>query len=80
MERIAGIEFDAGGFSSKSLKAWNGICNYYAQLLSQSDLELFDRTLIDRFQTIITEDYKKFANKSILQRALGSVCFLSGQS
>lgn len=79
VERIAGIEFDAGGFSSKSLKAWNGICNYYAQLLSQSDLELFDRTLIDRFQTIITEDYKKFANKSILQRALGSVCFLSGQ-
>ena len=79
INRIAGLEFDVCGFSSKSLKSWNGICNYYAQLLSQSDLELFDRTLIDRFQTILAEDYDKFTNKSTLQRALSSVCFLSKQ-
>lgn len=79
IKRIAGLEFDACGFSSKSLKSWNGICNYYAQLLPQSDLELFDRTLIDRFQTILAEDYNQFTNKSTLQRALGSVCFLSKQ-
>lgn len=79
IKRIAGLEFDTCGFSSKSLKTWNGICNYYAQLLSQSDLELFDRTLIDRFQAILAEDYNKFTNKSTLQHALGSVCFLSKQ-
>ncbi|WP_455961974.1 CRISPR-associated endonuclease Cas1 [Bacteroides bouchesdurhonensis] len=79
MEKIAGLEFDACGFSSKSLKSWMGICNYYAQLLPQSDLELFDQTLIDRLQTILAENYKKFVNKPTLQRALDSICFLSKQ-
>lgn len=79
IERIMELDFDACGFSSKSQKSWNGICNYYAQLLPQPELELFDHTLIDRIKTIIADNYKQFSNKSTLQRALGSVCFLSKQ-
>ena len=57
LERIAILEFDACGFSAVSSKSWNGMYNYYAQLLPQSDLELFDQALCNRLQSIITEDF-----------------------
>lgn len=77
LSRISEFEFDACGFSKNSVKSWEGFRNYYARLLPQTDLELFDITLCERFRVILSHDYKTFVNKSALQRALGSVCFLS---
>lgn len=77
VNRISEFEFDACGFSKNSVKAWEGFRNYYAQLLPQSDLELFDRTLCEHFRVILSHNYKIFSNKTSLQRALSSVCFLS---
>lgn len=79
LERIATLEFEACGFSPKSLKTWEGLCNYYAQLLPQSNLEELDKSLYNRFCLLIEENHKRFVNKSTLQRALGSVAFLSKQ-
>lgn len=58
LERIATLEFDACGFSPKSLKTWEGLCNYYAQLLPQSNLEEFDKSLYNRFRFLIEENQK----------------------
>lgn len=76
-ERISALDFGIDGFTYKSSKTWDGITNYYAQLLPQSDLELFDAKLVERLKTIIKEKGKEFSSKSNLQFALGTFCFLS---
>lgn len=76
-ERINTLVFGIDGFSYKSGKAWDGISNYYAQLLPQSDLELFDAALVERLKTIIKEKGKEFGSKSNLLFALGTFNFLS---
>ena len=76
-ERISALDFGIDGLTHKSSKTWEGIANYYAQLLPQSDLELFDAKLVERLKTIIKEKGKEFGSKSNLQFALGTFCFLS---
>ena len=76
-ERISALDFGIDGLTHKSSKTWEGIVNYYAQLLPQSDLELFDAKLVERLKTIIKEKGKEFGSKSNLQFALGTFCFLS---
>jgi len=76
-ERISALDFGIDGLTHKSSKTWEGIANYYAQLLPQSDLELFDAKFVERLKTIIKEKGKEFGSKSNLQFALGTFCFLS---
>ena len=76
-ERISALDFGIDGFTYKSSKTWDGIANYYAQLLPQSDLELFDAKLVERLKAIIKEKGKEFGSKSNLQFALGTFSFLS---
>lgn len=76
-ERICTLDFNADGFSVKSTKVWEGISNYYAKLLPQSDLEYFDSHLLKRLITIIHEKFEVFGSKSNLQFALSTFSFLS---
>ena len=76
-ERINSLDFGIDGFTYKSCRTWDGISNYYAQLLPQSDLEFFDANLVKRLKAIIQEKGKEFGSKTNLQFALGTFNFLS---
>jgi CRISPR-associated endonuclease Cas1/group II intron reverse transcriptase/maturase len=78
-DRINAIDFNLDGFTAKSQRVWEGISNYYAKLLPQSDLEHFDACLLKRILSIIHERFEVFGNKSNLQFALSAFSFLSQQ-
>lgn len=78
-EKISMLEFGIDGFSPRSAKTWDGIANYYAKLLPQTDLLLFDSLLVQRITAIIQRDFGLFGSKKDLLYALGTVCFLSQQ-
>lgn len=76
-ERIMCLDFNEDGFSSKSIKTWEGITQYYAKLLPQTNLELFDEALVKRITTIIKDNMDLFSSKSKLKFALKTFNFLS---
>lgn len=78
-DRINTLDFGVDGFSSKSTRVWEGICNYYGKLLPQENLEYFDSVLIKRLTTIIHEQFEKFRSKTNLQFALNTFNYLSLQ-
>ena len=78
-DRINTLDFNLDGFPMKSAKVWEGISNYYAKLLPQTDLECFDASLLKRLITIIHERFEVFGSKSNLQFALSTFSFLSLQ-
>jgi len=78
-QRILGLELCDNGFTPRSEKVWDGISNYYAQLLPENDLECFDAYLLMRLQAIINEQSQLFTSKTALQYALAGICFLSPQ-
>lgn len=67
------------GFTPRSEKVWDGISNYYAQLLPEKDLECFDAYLLMRLQDIVNKHPLLFKSKTALQYALGGISFLSPQ-
>ena len=78
-QRIMAMELCPEGLTLRSQRTWDGICNYYAQLLPDNDLECFDAYLLMRLQTIINEQPQLFSSKTALQYALSGICFLSPQ-
>ena len=78
-QRIMELELCDKGFTPRSEKVWEGISNYYAQLLPENDLECFDAYLLMRLQAIIKEQHHIFNSKTALQYAIGGICFLSPQ-
>lgn len=78
-QRIMELELCDKGLTPRSEKVWDGISNYYAQLLPENDLECFDAYLLMRLQTIVNEQSYIFNSKTALQYALGSIRFLSPQ-
>ena len=78
-QRIMGLELCDKGLTPRSQKVWDGISNYYAQLLPENDLECFDAYLLMRLQAIISEQPHLFSSKTALQFALGGIFFLSPQ-
>ena len=78
-ERIASLDFNADGFPLKSSRVWEGISNYYAKLLPQTDLEYFDAHLMKRLITLIHQKFETFGSKANLQFALSTFSFLSLQ-
>lgn len=77
LQRIKELEINNCGFSRKSQKTWDGIANYYGQLLPQSDLELFDAALFGRIKEIIEKEKGVFTNKTILKNILSQIMFLA---
>lgn len=77
-ERILDLYFCPEGMTSKSLKTWDGMRNYYAKLLPQQDLEFFDATLVKRIIFAI-ENSDAFKNKTALLSSLHNINFLSKQ-
>lgn len=77
--RILSLELCQDGLTPKCSKVWDGITNYYAQLLPQNDLESFDAYLLMRLQTIVSEQASIFTSKTNLQFALSTINFLSKQ-
>lgn len=78
-QRIMELELCDDGFTTRSQKAWDGISNYYAQLLPENDLECFDANLLMRLKTIVAGHPQMFSSKTALQYALASISFLSSQ-
>lgn len=78
-QRILALELCPDGLTPKSKKVWEGIANYYAQLLPQNDLESFDAYLLMRLQNIVSEQPDLFTSKTNLQFALSTINFLSKQ-
>lgn len=78
-QRIMELEVCDKGFTPRSEKVWDGIRNYYAQLLPENDLECFDAYLLMRLQAIVNEQSQLFNSKTALQNALGGISFLSPQ-
>lgn len=78
-QRIMELEVCDKGFTPRSEKVWDGISNYYAQLLPENDLECFDAYLLMRLQAIVNEQSQLFNSKTALQNALGGISFLSPQ-
>lgn len=77
--RINSFELNVDGLSRVSARSWEGISNYYAKLLPQKDLELFDSCLQKRLLEIVREQFDVFGSKSTLQFALSTIDFLSKQ-
>ena len=73
------LELVDKGLTPRSETVWDGICNYYAQLLPENDLECFDAYLLMRLQNIINEHPHLFNSKTALQYALAGISFLSSQ-
>ena len=78
-QRIMELELCDKGLTPRSEKVWEGISNYYAQLLPENDLECFDAYLLMRLQAIVNEQPQLFSSKTALQNALGNIFFLSPQ-
>ena len=78
-QRIMELELCDKGLTPRSQKVWDGISNYYAQLLPENDLECFDAYLLMRLQAIVNEQPQLFSSKTALQNALGNIFFLSPQ-
>ena len=76
-ERIMELEFNNDGFSSKSLKTWDGLSNYYAKLLPQASLEKMDESLVKRISFLIKDNPSLFSSKTNLRFALKTFNFLS---
>ena len=78
-QRIMELELCDKGLTQRSEKVWDGISNYYAQLLPENDLECFDAYLLMRLQDIVNKQPELFSSKTALQYALAGISFLSPQ-
>ena len=78
-DRINTLDFNSDGFPLKSKRLWDGISNYYGQLLPQEDLEYFDSVLLKRIVCIVRERFDLFGSKSNIQFALNTFNYLSLQ-
>ena len=78
-QRIMELELCDEGLTLRSQRVWDGISNYYAQLLPEKDLECFDAYLMMRLQDIVNKQPELFNSKTALQCALGGISFLSPQ-
>lgn len=80
MCRIRELDWDGGAFNDTGLKHLQGIRNYYAPLLPQSCLVMFDDILISHLKQVITGRWKDISNKTTLLNALKDIDFYSEQS
>ena len=77
IQRIHTLEFTEEGLTRQSAKTWEGMANYYAKLLPQENLELFDEALIARIAFLIKNKPKLFPSKTALLFVLNIIPFLS---
>lgn len=75
--RIRELSWVDTSFSKEGLKSLDGIHNYYAPLLPDYYLTLFDNILLGRLEEIIRSDWKVIKNKATLCMALKQICFFS---
>lgn len=74
-ERIQSVRLTGGCFPDKSLKALNGIKNYYGSLLPQKYLLRLDTLLQEKLYVLIRENYATIPNKTILRNSLKQIDF-----
>lgn len=78
-QRIWTFVLTPDGLERRYRKAWEGMCNYYAQLLNQDDLEHFDGVFTARMADIARMHHASFPSQSAFRAALASIDFLSAQ-
>lgn len=75
--RLSSLDYGSDGFSYKDVKTLNGIQNYYAKLLPESDLECFDMSLRQCLINSVRKKFSLFPNKKSLSNQLCMIAFLS---
>lgn len=75
--RIENISIDNGKFTSTSIKAWKGICNYYGTLLPQETLKDLDECLKEKMKRLVDDNYRQFASRTIVRQLISDIDFLS---
>jgi len=78
LQQINSIELLNGSFSSKSLESIYGIKNYYAQLLPFPLLDLLDKALISKIDSLITSN--TFKSKKNLIGSLKVIPFFAREN
>lgn len=78
-KRIWTFELTGDGLDRRSRKAWEGMSNYYAKLLPQSDLEHLDGVLFARMADIARTHYSDFHSQTAFRAAIAQMGFLSLQ-
>lgn len=76
-ERLASINLYPDGFTNKDIKTLDGMQNYYAKLLPQTDLEKFDERLRQSLFESIQKRYNEFPTKKYLANLLCSIPYFS---
>lgn len=79
LERINAMNLTTDGLDPLSRKKWSGIKAYYGELLEDSELQKMDQALITRIQNQIEDDWRRFANRNILSKALWHIEFLCSE-
>lgn len=78
-ERIANLSITGNGFNPISLRAWNGVRNYYGALLPQSVLHTLDDLLYEHIKQVVVASYRQITNRSVLIRILSDIDYLSNE-
>lgn len=78
-QRIWNFELTTDGLDRRCDKAWEGMRNYYAQLLPQDDLEHLDGVFTARMADIARTRYTDFPSQSAFRCVLAPIEFLSVQ-
>lgn len=78
-KRIWTFELTADGLDRRSRKVWDGMANYYAKLLPQSDLEHFDGTLYARLADIARTKQDEFTTQTAFRAAVAQTGYLSAE-
>lgn len=77
--RLSSLDFGPDGFSNKDMKTLEGIQNYYAKLLPESDLEGFDISLRQSLMNSVQNKSDLFPNKKSLSNQLCMIEFFSAK-
>ncbi len=75
--RLSSLDYGSDDFSYKDIKTLNGIQNYYAKLLPESDLECLDMSLRQCLINSVRKKFNLFPNKKSLSNQLCMIAFLS---
>lgn len=77
IHHIKSFHLAPGGLSRQAAKKWQGIHAYYGKLLPQEALQELDQAIYTVLKRDITENFKIFPTKSVMEIALQDIHFLT---
>lgn len=78
-EKIEQLAVTEKGTALEGLKSWNGVKNYYGNLLPQEVLRRLDDFLYEKIKNLIEVSFGRISNRAVLKRILSDVDYLSNE-